>query len=64
MLVVEVGAILIVPILVVGLGVRIISLRAISVIRIRIKSKNIISWSKINSGWGLGAILVAWKEKE
>ena len=62
MLVVEVEAILVVPILVVGLGVRMISIRAISVIWAGLGVKNIISWSKINSGWGLGAILVAGKE--
>ena len=50
MLVVEVGAILIVPILVIGLGVRIISLRAISVIWLGLGVKTLLVWAKLIAG--------------
>ena len=50
MLVVEVGAILIVPILVVGLGVRIISLRAISVIWLGLGVKTLLVGAKLIVG--------------
>ena len=46
MLVVEVEAILIVPILVVGLGVRMISIRAISVIWAGLRVKTLLVWAK------------------